>query len=601
MSPPAASAASGVRADLALVEPGAGALAREGAGADPGGGGAGGGPAGRKGGGPGRRGGGAAAAVGADAVRLAGRDQAGARARHVRRSTSRGAGGARRGGVDGRVHGLPAPARGGARLLRRRGHGQLDWKIASDARVRVHRPREHPNWRRPICCPSGSTWWSSTSPSSRCGWCCRRCRRWRKPGAPVVALVKPQFEVGRGRRGQGRDRARRGGARARARRGARRRRWRSATRPSGDTVSPITGRQGERRVAPAPARPGGDRLSVEAFRRGRMTRYCRRPMRVLVTGAAGFIGSHLAERLCARGDEVVGLDNFDPFYPRADQGAEPGRARAAQPRFSLVEGDICATRRRWSARSAGGGPTWWCTWRRWPACGRRWPSRRATPTSTCAGTQRVLEAARAARRRARWSSRRRRRCTGATASRRSSESDPCLRPLSPYASTKRAGELMLFTAHHLYGARRHLPALLHRLRPAPAARPGHPQVRAAHRRGPADRALRRRQHLARLHLHRRHHRRRGRRRSTSGARRRPRYRIYNLGGSRTTTLLRLVELISDALGKKPIIDWQPEQPGDMKRTLADVTLVGRALGYAPQRRRSKRASRASSPGAHSAA
>jgi UDP-glucuronate 4-epimerase len=39
-------------------------------------------------------------------------------------------------------------------------------------------------------------------------------------------------------------------------------------------------------------------------------------MRVLVTGIAGFIGSHLAERLIARGDHVVGLDNFDPFYAR---------------------------------------------------------------------------------------------------------------------------------------------------------------------------------------------------------------------------------------------------------------------------------------------
>ena len=62
----------------------------------------------------------------------------------------------------------------------------------------------------------------------------------------------------------------------------------------------------------------------------------------------------------------------------------------------------------------------------------------------------------------------------------------------------------------------------------------------------------------------------------------PAYRIYNLGGSRTTTLLGLVERISDALGRKPIIDWRPEQPGDMKRTLADVTLSGAALGYAPK-------------------
>ena len=42
-------------------------------------------------------------------------------------------------------------------------------------------------------------------------------------------------------------------------------------------------------------------------------------MHILLTGAAGFIGSHLAERLCARGDEVIGFDNFDAFYPRADK------------------------------------------------------------------------------------------------------------------------------------------------------------------------------------------------------------------------------------------------------------------------------------------
>jgi len=40
----------------------------------------------------------------------------------------------------------------------------------------------------------------------------------------------------------------------------------------------------------------------------------------------------------------------------------------------------------------------------------------------------------------------------------------------------------------------------------------------------------------------------------------PAFRVYNLGGSRTTTLLRLVELISDALGQKPVIEWRPEQP-----------------------------------------
>src|SRR5260370_1244973 len=61
--------------------------------------------------------------------------------------------------------------------------------------------------------------------------------------------------------------------------------------------------------------------------------------RVLVTGAAGFIGSHVAEALLARGDEVVGLDNFDPFYDRVvkERNLEPLR-RA--PTFRFVEADI---------------------------------------------------------------------------------------------------------------------------------------------------------------------------------------------------------------------------------------------------------------------
>ncbi|HWA40941.1 MAG TPA: NAD-dependent epimerase/dehydratase family protein, partial [Gemmatimonadales bacterium] len=61
--------------------------------------------------------------------------------------------------------------------------------------------------------------------------------------------------------------------------------------------------------------------------------------RVLLTGAAGFIGSHLAEALVARGDEVVGLDSFDPFYPRPVKERNLAALRAGQG-FRLVEGDI---------------------------------------------------------------------------------------------------------------------------------------------------------------------------------------------------------------------------------------------------------------------
>src|SRR5262245_15345850 len=59
-------------------------------------------------------------------------------------------------------------------------------------------------------------------------------------------------------------------------------------------------------------------------------------MRLLVTGIAGFIGSHLAERLLARGHEVTGLDNFDPFYDRRTKEAN----LAAIGRDEVIEGDI---------------------------------------------------------------------------------------------------------------------------------------------------------------------------------------------------------------------------------------------------------------------
>lgn len=61
--------------------------------------------------------------------------------------------------------------------------------------------------------------------------------------------------------------------------------------------------------------------------------------RVLLTGAAGFVGSHLAEALLARGDEVVGVDNFDPFYRRGVK-EENLAACMTDARFHLVEADV---------------------------------------------------------------------------------------------------------------------------------------------------------------------------------------------------------------------------------------------------------------------
>src|ERR1700687_3609666 len=62
-------------------------------------------------------------------------------------------------------------------------------------------------------------------------------------------------------------------------------------------------------------------------------------MRVLVTGAAGFIGSHLCDRLVANGDEVLAVDSFDPFYDTAIKRANIAAVRDSA-RYRLIEGDI---------------------------------------------------------------------------------------------------------------------------------------------------------------------------------------------------------------------------------------------------------------------
>ncbi len=299
-------------------------------------------------------------------------------------------------------------------------------------------------------------------------------------------------------------------------------------------------------------------------------------MKIFVTGAAGFIGSHLAERLCARGDEVVGLDNFDPFYPRAIKEQNLAALRA-QARFTFVEGDI---RDAAAVGRAFGGGRFDVAVHLAALAGVRpslaEPARYADVNLV--GTQRVLDAARAAGVRrfvfASSSS-----VYGGDSEPPFKESDLCLKPLSPYASTKRAGELMLTTANHLYGldvtclrfftvyGPRQRPDLaIHKFgrligagKPIPLFGDGSTSRDYTYVDDIVDCVV------AAID-------------EAAGAG----FRIYNLGGSRTTTLLGLVELISAALGKKAIIEWQPEQPGDMKRTLADVTLSGRALGYAPK-------------------
>jgi UDP-glucuronate 4-epimerase len=302
-------------------------------------------------------------------------------------------------------------------------------------------------------------------------------------------------------------------------------------------------------------------------------------MRVVLTGAAGFIGSHLAERLSARGDQVVGLDNFDGFYPRAVKERNLATL-ATRANFSLIEGDITSSADLVRA-FAGGKPD--VVVHLAALAGVR-PSiadpLRYTEVNVT-GTARVLEAcARFGAGRLVFASSSS--VYGVDSAIPFCESDPCGKPASPYAATKRAGELAAFVAHHLqsldvaclrfftvYGPRQRPDLAIHKFTRLIDGG----QAIELFGDGTTSRDYTWIDDIidgtvAAIDE--------STRAGSAG------YRLYNLGGSRATSLVRLVELIAGALGKPPIIAWRPEQPGDMRRTLADLTLAASRLGYAPR-------------------
>jgi UDP-glucuronate 4-epimerase len=295
---------------------------------------------------------------------------------------------------------------------------------------------------------------------------------------------------------------------------------------------------------------------------------------VLVTGGAGFIGSHLTRRLLVRGDRVTALDSFNDFYDPALKRAnvEPFLAAAG---YRLVDGDI-RDAELVERLFAGGGFT--AVVHLAARAGVR-PSL-AEPILyedvNCIGTLRLLEAAR-----------RHGPATFIFGSSSSvyginekvpfAEDDPVDRPISPYATTKRTGELLCFNYHHLYGLK--TACLRFFTVYGPAQRP----EMAIHKftdllaRGRAvpmfgDGGSRRDYTyiddiidgvIAALDLA-------------------PGFEIVNLGGADTTSLADLVRWIAEELGVEPRVERLPLQPGDVPITYADVRKAERLLGYSPK-------------------
>ena len=292
---------------------------------------------------------------------------------------------------------------------------------------------------------------------------------------------------------------------------------------------------------------------------------------VLVTGGAGFIGSHLVDSLLADGHHVTVLDNFDAFYDRSAKERNV-RAHRTDPRWSLVEADLRDER---VLRERLQGPFDAIVHLAAKAGVR--PSI-ADPMTyqdvNVRGTQTLLELARA------WkvphfvfassSS-----VYGVNPRVPWKEDDHVLAPISPYASTKVSGELLGHVYSHLYGIR--FVALRFFTVYGPRQRP--------------DLAIHK---FARLMLANQPIPVYGDGSSSrdytfiddivAGIRaaleyRASAYEVINLGNNRTRALLAMIHGLEAAFGVPARIEWLPEQPGDVPQTWADISKAERLLGY----------------------
>ncbi len=294
---------------------------------------------------------------------------------------------------------------------------------------------------------------------------------------------------------------------------------------------------------------------------------------ILVTGAAGFIGSHAAQKLIEKGYRVVGVDNFSDFYDRSWKEMNLKSIKGDKldvEEIDITSGDeiskLVRLVRPWGiihlAAMAGVRPS------------IEQPAYYAKVNVE--GTTHLLQAAVK---------------TGvekfAFASSSSvygnatkvpfSEEDPVEEPISPYAATKRAGELVCYTFWHLYklpiaslrfftvyGPRQRPDLAIHkftRLITAGKSVPFFGDGTTSRDYTYVDDTVNG---------------------IIASLERVDRFRIYNLGGSNPVSLNELIAELEIAIGKKAILDKKPAQPGDVERTFADLTRSKAELGYEPK-------------------
>ena len=294
---------------------------------------------------------------------------------------------------------------------------------------------------------------------------------------------------------------------------------------------------------------------------------------ILVTGGAGFIGSHLVDRLLEQGERVTVIDNFNDFYDPAIKRSNIS-SHLDYASYSLVEGDLRdAELVRSTFRSGDFDQVVHLA----AMAGVR-PSLQNPSLYyevNLMGSMNLLEAMREFSVGdlifASSSS-----VYGNTDKVPFAESDPVDHPISPYAATKKAGELMAHTYHHLYGIKtaclRFFTVYGPRQRPEMAIHKFTNQISRGeeievYAEGKSCRdytyiddivdgvmACRAADYD---------------------------YEVFNLGRSDTVVLSDLIVKIESGLSRKALVRMKPSQPGDVSQTFADITKAKHQLGFSP--------------------
>jgi UDP-glucuronate 4-epimerase len=296
-------------------------------------------------------------------------------------------------------------------------------------------------------------------------------------------------------------------------------------------------------------------------------------VKVLVTGVAGFIGMHSATRLLERGDEVIGIDNFSPYYSVELKQARLARLEGKRGfRFSRLDiADLPALRTIFESEK----PEAVLHLAAQPGVRYSLENPAVYVQTNMVGFANLLECCRAHPPRnlvfASSSS-----VYGTNQKLPWSESDNVDRPISLYAATKKSNELMAHVYSHLFhlpvtglryftvygpwGRPDMSPVLFARAimegRPIPVFNHGDMQRDFTYVDDIVEGTLR------------------------VLARPAP-YEIYNIGNHAPVALLDYIAALERALGKKAKLEMKPMQPGDVKATYADTAALNRAVGFAP--------------------